>query len=204
MNTLFIDLGGVLVSLQIEKALKAYLSFSGVSEEAVQSLLQKRDPQDLCNRYEKGLIEKTGFYRSVAGFLGLEITPEEFERIWNSMIGPAVPGMEAALRGLKAAGRAEIHLLSNTNPGHYGYVCENEPWIPELCDGVHLSYEMGLLKPDPAFYEAVLRQSGGVSRTEVLFVDDTAANLETARALGLQTHLFISSDAMMAQVQVLC
>jgi len=47
------------------------------------------------------------------------------------------------------------------------------------------------MKPDPAFYDALL-QSSQVPAANILFVDDLAANIETARNMGIGGHQFTS------------
>jgi FMN phosphatase YigB (HAD superfamily) len=48
---------------------------------------------------------------------------------------------------------------------------------------------VGVQKPDPAIYHIVLERLG-VAPAEVIFVDDFVQNIETARALGMQTLHF--------------
>ena len=47
---------------------------------------------------------------------------------------------------------------------------------------------MQLAKPTPAIFEKMLRE-GGFQAEESLFVDDSPANIETARKLGFHTYL---------------
>lgn len=55
-------------------------------------------------------------------------------------------------------------------------------------DRIFLSYEMKLHKPDEAIFRAMLRE-GGFEARETLFIDDSSANVETARRLGFETLL---------------
>jgi 2-haloacid dehalogenase len=50
---------------------------------------------------------------------------------------------------------------------------------------------MGLRKPDPAIYAAVDRELGITSPSDVLFVDDNAANIASAEAYGWRTMHFV-------------
>ncbi len=54
-----------------------------------------------------------------------------------------------------------------------------------LLDGSFYSYALGVAKPDPAYFEAILAQLGAVP-TEVAFVDDRLDNVEAARSLGIR------------------
>ncbi len=52
-------------------------------------------------------------------------------------------------------------------------------------DAVYYSCELGTVKPEPAFFEHLLADLG-LAAAEVGFVDDTHANVQGARAVGLR------------------
>ena len=51
-------------------------------------------------------------------------------------------------------------------------------------DGLVLSHEVGLLKPDPRIYKLTLQRFGLRAECAV-FIDDLLTNVEGARAMGL-------------------
>ncbi len=53
----------------------------------------------------------------------------------------------------------------------------------------------GSAKPEPAAYEWCIRELG-LPPGEVLFVDDRAENVDAARRLGLQGHVFTSPEEL--------
>lgn len=57
----------------------------------------------------------------------------------------------------------------------------------ELLDGAFYSYELGVAKPDPAFFSVILERLS-LPVGDVLFVDDNQANVESARALGMRAE----------------
>jgi putative hydrolase of the HAD superfamily len=57
---------------------------------------------------------------------------------------------------------------------------------PKDFDFVMSSNELGLMKPDPRIYAALVHRLG-VPASEVAYIDDTASNLPAARALGMAT-----------------
>jgi FMN phosphatase YigB (HAD superfamily) len=63
------------------------------------------------------------------------------------------------------------------------------------------SAEIGLVKPDEAFYRHVLNRTGW-NPHEVLFVDDLPANVDAAAQLGFQTLLFTGSEEDLRTVAV--
>lgn len=60
-------------------------------------------------------------------------------------------------------------------------------------DQVFNSAEIGVAKPDLRVFMHVLRVLG-VDRSSVLFLDDSAANVRGASAVGMRAHLFTSAS----------
>lgn len=82
------------------------------------------------------------------------------------------------------------------------WIASNYPvWIEELCarfalaacsEGLVVSHHLGVRKPAPAFYLALLERVRH-DPDECLFVDDKVANCEAAEAAGLRAHLFVDA-----------
>ena len=94
------------------------------------------------------------------------------------------------LQGVRElAGRGVIRALTtNQNPPRAAWMRANLPY-DELFDAQFYSCEIGLAKPDPAYFHHVL-ETLGVRAEDALFLDDTLANVESAAALGLRAELF--------------
>lgn len=65
-------------------------------------------------------------------------------------------------------------------------------FLKEL-DGGILSYKVHQIKPDPKIYQ-MLMERYGLKAEESVFLDDSPANIETARALGMQGILVTSQE----------
>jgi epoxide hydrolase-like predicted phosphatase len=83
--------------------------------------------------------------------------------------------------------RFKTALLSNASPQLRDLLDEMN--VSGLFDVIVISGLVGVQKPDPAIYHIVLERLG-VAPAEVIFVDDFVQNIETARALGMQTLHF--------------
>ena len=84
-----------------------------------------------------------------------------------------------------------IYLLSNISTG-FAENYQNTQWINKLFsnfDGFVFSGVAELVKPNREIFEHILGKFGLVAE-ECLFIDDNAANIEGAKAVGIQTYLF--------------
>lgn len=112
----------------------------------------------------------------------------------------AVEGTEELAQRLKQAGYRIFGLTDNVREivahlkGRYGF------W--ELFDGVVVSAEVGMLKPDPKIFTLLL-QTYGLSASETVFLDDMPHNVDGARAVGMESFLFTTAPACEARLRAL-
>lgn len=66
---------------------------------------------------------------------------------------------------------------------------ENEWNIKHLFDEIIISFEVGLIKPDPAIFDLTLSRMG-LSASEAVLVDDRIKNIEGARQYGMHAILY--------------
>ena len=71
-----------------------------------------------------------------------------------------------------------------------------------MCDVIVYSHEEGVLKPDPRSY-AIVCERLGVAPEHAVFVDNVAANVDGARATGMQGILFVSAAQAIGELQTL-
>ena len=84
----------------------------------------------------------------------------------------------------------QVWLVSNNNVIHYDYCMRAIPEVfSRVVNGCVLSHEVGFRKPWPEIYRIALQWSG-FSPENVLAVDDKPANIEAARSLGMNGHVF--------------
>jgi HAD superfamily hydrolase (TIGR01509 family) len=61
------------------------------------------------------------------------------------------------------------------------------------------SADLGLAKPDPRAFAAILDLLG-TAPERTLLIDDAPSNTAAARALGFETHTFTGADALAAEL----
>ena len=106
------------------------------------------------------------------------------------------------IEGVRAMRRRGVRmgLLSNSVGDEAVYDSE---LLEDLFDGVVISSEVGLRKPDPAIY-ALAAERTGLPPADCVYVDDIGGNLKPARALGMATVLHRGDAAQtLAEVRAL-
>lgn len=117
--------------------------------------------------------------------------------MWEWYVGTlnaALATWFAALRPRYVTG-----ILSNSFPG----AREREQGLygfEDMCDVLVYSHEAGCMKPDARAY-AVVCDGLGVTPAETVFLDDTPACVEGARAVGMRAVLFEDTAQAIADVQ---
>ncbi|SPT54037.1 ?-D-glucose-1-phosphatase [Actinomyces bovis] len=118
---------------------------------------------------------------------------ENFE---HSILGH-VPGTVAIVRELLDAG-VPLYLLSNFDVEPFEYA---RGLVPELehFQGLVISAAEHLAKPDPQIYRITLERYH-LDPATTLFIDDTAANVAAARAVGMQALRFTGAGRLRAEL----
>jgi putative hydrolase of the HAD superfamily len=123
----------------------------------------------------------------------------DFFAIYNDIFTPVLPVIDVLAR-VKAAGYRTL-LLSNTDPERFGFVRRRFPEILFFDDYV-LSYELKLLKPEPAIYRAAAAKAGRLPE-ECVFIDDMEENVKGAVAAGLAGVLYRPETDLAAELRKL-
>jgi 2-haloacid dehalogenase len=88
-------------------------------------------------------------------------------------------------------GRVPLYLLSNVPREPIAQLQADWPFFSWF-DGQVISAHEGLIKPDPRLFRVLLDRYGLVAEATV-FIDDVAANVEAAAALGIRAIRFESA-----------
>ena len=118
---------------------------------------------------------------------------EIYHTRWIEMMAGEIEGMSSLVKHLKAAGY-RVFGLTNWSSETFPLVRDKYP-IFSLMEGMVVSGEEHLLKPDAAIYNCLLERYG-LRAEESLFIDDNMANVEGARAVGMQGVQFKSAEKL--------
>lgn len=173
------DLGGVLYEPGGVGPLRA---LSGI--ESDEELWHRWLSCRWAKAYERGQCSDDDFARGVVDDWGLQIEPADFMAAFASWPEGPYDGAEDLLRATMAV--RPVGCLSNTNDLHWQAHFRHWQVLDEL-EFRFLSYELGMVKPDPEIFEAVAARVP-VSPDKVLFIDDNVLNVDAAREAGFRAE----------------
>jgi 2-haloacid dehalogenase len=183
------DLGGVLIDwnarylyrslLPNEAAIEAFLSEVGFTEWNT-ALDAGRDWDEAVEWLETRHPDRRDLIRA-------------FRDRWEETLGgPILPVVEI-LEELRAAG-VRTFALSNWSRRTYDIAAPRFPFL-EGFEAVVLSGDLRLTKPDPGIYRELIRV-GGLRPESTVFIDDSPANVDAARRLGIIGIPFTDASAL--------
>lgn len=184
-NIIF-DLGGVLAYLDWDAVLTPMIKLSSKGAEAVRREVVNGPTVKECML---GRIGSREFHTTLCRNLGADLEYQEFLGIWvrllraNEEILPLVERLKSGHR---------LALGSNTDEMHHTYCRQHVQALNQL-DESFLSFQMGLLKPDPQFFLHILDHLGAAP-ADCVFIDDTMENVESARSVGMTALQFTSNE----------
>ena len=183
-NAVVFDLGGVLIDWNPRYLYRQM--FDG-DETAMERFLAEVCTQDWNARMDAGRPFDEATEELVREF------PEQAELIrafrgrWEEMLGGVFDETLGIVEELKASG-TRVYALSNWSAETFTYTRGRFPFLDEM-DGVLISGEIKAIKPDPWVFREFLRRFG-LAPGEVVFVDDSPANVGAARELGITSIQF--------------
>lgn len=191
-----LDYGGVLVHAQTDADQAKLASIAGIPKDLFTELYWSERPD-----YDKDVISGTEYWTRIAHRAGVTLSPQSIEDLteldsvsWMQFD----PGMWEWVDELRRAGK-RVAMLSNM-PRDLGEVLKSRTGKLDHFDHVTLSYELGVMKPEPAIYEECLE--GLVTPPEqTLFLDDRIANIHGAELLGIRAMQFTSRDDVLLQLR---
>lgn len=141
--------------------------------------------QDAWRAEEPALRGQSDFLVDLPAVLerhGLEVSAGALYRaVWHSIeVDETSMALVEALRGSGYG----VHLGTNQEHHRATYMRRDLDFDQRFDVSIY-SCEIGLTKPDPAYFERAVAMIGAAP-DEVLLVDDNAANVDSARAVGLR------------------
>lgn len=183
VRTLMIDVDGVVIrhpqGLRWDHTIQADL---GLDPARFQSDFFAVHWQDVVNG-RADLHERLAL--ALPGFAP-HLTPEALTAYWFSKDAHLDEGFLSQLAALKD--RYALHLATVQEHHRAAYIW-NDLRLKDRFAAIHYAADYGCGKPQPAFFEAVAARTGHAPH-ELLLIDDSARNVEAAKACGWRAGLW--------------
>jgi len=193
-------MGGVIINIDINLSAEAYrtrLGFDRIGE-----FLDPCHQMGFIGELEGGEISAQQFFDKVRQYCRPGVTDDEITACQAEMLMDIDSYKVDYLRDLSK--RFPLYMLSNNNPvvmpickqifADAGIPCE------EIFQDLFLSYEMKLLKPGHEIYQESVRRTG-LKAEELLFIDDSMANVEAARSVGINAAFYQRGSDLKALIE---
>lgn len=189
IKTVVFDLGGVLIDHD-----PRYLYRKLIPEEAEMTAFLT----DVCH-HDWNEMQDAGRPLSEATAERVALFPEQAELIeayygrWVEMLDGAVDGSVEILAELKGSG-TPLYALTNFSAETFEIAKPLYDFL-DWFDGILVSGEEKLIKPDPRIY-ALLLDRYGLNAEGSVFIDDRADNVKAARDMGFHAIQFRGAEVL--------
>jgi putative hydrolase of the HAD superfamily len=144
---------------------------------------------------DRGTLSIAAYWALVADELGASWSPIDVHELWaidhRSWLS-VDPATLAVLHALREGG-TRMALLSNAGADFGGWLRHGS--FAPLFERVFVSGELGMVKPGADIYAHVMAELG-IGAAEFLFVDNKAVNVEGARSVGGDGHVFTDAAGL--------
>ena len=191
VTTVVFDIGNVLVAWDPRNLYRRY--FAGREHEMEWFL------KNVCTSAWNIEQDRGRSFREAVELLVKEHPPQwhpmirAFDVEWHHTISGPIEGSVAILRSLKDS-QVPVYAITNWNQDKFRESRQRFDFLNSF-DGIVVSGDEGLLKPDREIFELFFERYGVVPETAV-FIDDSLRNVEGARAVGMQGLHFTSPEAL--------
>lgn len=178
-DAILFDLGGVLMDFG---GVRRLAELNGEADDA--ALRARWVASTWVQAFERGDCDADAFGDGLVREWGLALTSAEFLDDFARWSAGPVAGSVELVRSLR--GTIRMGCLSNTNPVHWRQHLDRWGLVDDF-DWTFVSHELGMMKPDPAIFDHVVRAIG-TNADRILFLDDSDEHVRAARASGMRAE----------------
>lgn len=185
-NVIF-DLGGVIIDIDREAAASALMELGIVEADR---MLGEYEQKGVFLLLEEGRVSDSEMYDALLPLCHPGTTCTDIMKAFEKfLIGVPVERLRMVEK-IREKGY-KTYVLSNTNPVFYNNWIANAfrrdgKSINDYFDGIVVSFQELMCKPNPDIFRNLLNRYA-LNPDETLFLDDSAANCESAATLGIHT-----------------
>jgi putative hydrolase of the HAD superfamily len=179
------DYGKVISLPPEEGAMDEIAALAGLDRKILEPLVWKYREE-----FDRGTVTGTAYYRSLLAQGGVQPGEDVIERILRLDLqswARVNPGTVKLMEEVKQKG-CKLGILSNM-PREFLVLARKTIRAFDLPDEAVFSCEVGLVKPEPAIYRALIAALD-CPPGDIVFFDDIRENVEAARAQGIRAFLW--------------
>jgi 2-haloacid dehalogenase len=183
------DLGGVLIDWDPRHLYRKLLADEAAVEEFLATVCtpEWNAELDRGRPFAEGVAELVERHPEHAAAIAA------YHERWPEMVAGDLPGTVEVLAELRAAG-VPLYALTNWSAETFAITRGRFEFL-EWFDGLLVSGEERVTKPDPAIFQLLLDRFG-LDPTATVFVDDSEANVAAARRLGFDAIGFTGHEEL--------
>lgn len=188
INNVIFDLGGVVIDLDRDRAVRALEDLGLKDADDMLGLYGQKEPFYGLETGERSTAE---FFDTMRARMNPGVTDQQITDAFNEFLIGLPPKRLEMLRRMRMAGY-RIFVLSNTNPVMFNTWIDRAfrqegGTVNDYFDGVVVSFEELMCKPNVAIFETLMRRYG-LNPSETLMLDDSGKNCRAAAEAG--AHAF--------------
>jgi 2-haloacid dehalogenase len=194
ISTVVFDLGGVLIDWDPRYLYRSLFNDEAAMEEFLATVVTQtwNHAQDAGRPWAAAVEELAATHPEKRDLI------EAYWRRWPETLADAIEASVAILDELRSTG-IRLYALSNWSGETFPLARPRYPFL-EWFDGIVISGDERLAKPDARIFEVLLERYG-LSPAETLFIDDHAPNVEAATALGFTALRFVGAADLRADLE---
>lgn len=149
------------------------------------------------NEFQKCLIGESNLHTELPKYLkkwNWKLSIDDFIQYWFSSSNKINLSLISTAEQLRKNG-IKCYIATNQEAERTKYMNE-EMEFSKLFDGIYSSSGLGSLKPSEEFFKKILSNTQ-CTANEILFLDDSMANVQAARLNGMNGELYSSHEKML-------
>ncbi|MCO6488763.1 MAG: HAD family phosphatase [Phaeodactylibacter sp.] len=195
IETVIFDLGGVLIDWNPEYLFREVFD----DEEKMRHFFEEVCTPQWNIQQDAGRPLAQAIEEKVREFPEYEPAIRAYYGRWEEMLGGAIEDSVRLLERLHAQNGHRLYALTNWSQETFPIAWERYDFL-RLFEGIVVSGQEKLAKPDPRIYHTLLERYKVRAETAV-FIDDMEANVEAARALGIEAIHFRGAGFLEEQLK---
>jgi 2-haloacid dehalogenase len=184
-SSVIFDFGGVLIDWNPRYLYRKLIP----DERAMEDFLARVCTHDWQEKQNEGRSWADAIAERIALFPEHRELIEAYWTRWPETMGGAIEETVALVRALKDRD-VRLYGLTNWSSETFPFARQKFDFIAWF-DGIVVSGEVGIRKPSPAIFTHLFDRFS-LQASDAVFIDDHPPNVEAARALRLESHLFTS------------